>query len=92
MRCGSAAKSAVRQARYVGGSSASASAIVLLDDDVGAIVHAVRLGRRIYDNIRKAMAFIVAVHVPMAYQRNRTYVLVSAGALILGAVLGFGGG
>lgn len=43
-----------------------ASAIVLLDDDFGAIVHAIRLGRRIYDNIRKAMAFIFAVHVPLA--------------------------
>ncbi len=43
-----------------------ASAIVLLDDDFDAIVHAVRLGRRIYDNIRKAMAFIFAVHVPIA--------------------------
>ena len=43
-----------------------ASAIVLLDDDFGAIVHSVRLGRRIYDNIRKAMAFIFAVHVPIA--------------------------
>ena len=43
-----------------------ASAIVLLDDDFGSIVKAVRLGRRIYDNIRKAMAFIFAVHVPLA--------------------------
>ena len=43
-----------------------ASAIVLLDDDFGSIVHAIRLGRRIYDNIRKAMAFIFAVHVPLA--------------------------
>ncbi len=43
-----------------------ASAIVLIDDDFGAIVHSVRLGRRIYDNIRKAMAFIFAVHVPIA--------------------------
>jgi P-type Ca2+ transporter type 2C len=43
-----------------------ASAIVLLKDDFGAIVHAVALGRRIYDNIRKAMAFIFAVHVPIA--------------------------
>jgi P-type Ca2+ transporter type 2C len=43
-----------------------ASAIVRLDDDFGAIVHSVRLGRRIYDNIRKAMAFIFAVHVPTA--------------------------
>jgi Ca2+-transporting ATPase len=32
-----------------------ASAIVLLDDDFGSIVKAIRLGRRIYDNLRKAM-------------------------------------
>ena len=43
-----------------------ASAIVLLDDDFGSIVTAIGLGRRIYDNIRKAMAFIFAVHVPIA--------------------------
>jgi len=43
-----------------------ASAIVLLEDDFGSIVDSVRLGRRIYDNIRKAMAFIFAVHVPIA--------------------------
>jgi Ca2+-transporting ATPase len=43
-----------------------ASSIVLLDDDFGSMVQAVRLGRRIYDNLRKAMAFIFAVHVPIA--------------------------
>lgn len=43
-----------------------ASAIILLDDDFGTIVAAVRLGRRIYDNLRKAMGFIVAVHMPIA--------------------------
>ncbi|MBE1208367.1 cation-translocating P-type ATPase [Aminobacter carboxidus] len=43
-----------------------ASAIVLLDDDFGSIVKAVRLGRRIFDNLRKAMGFIIAVHVPIA--------------------------
>ncbi|MBW8743248.1 MAG: cation-translocating P-type ATPase [Sphingomonas sp.] len=43
-----------------------ASDMVLLDDDFGSIVQSVRLGRRIYDNIRKAMAFIFAVHVPIA--------------------------
>ena len=43
-----------------------ASSIVLLDDDFGSIVTAIRLGRRIYDNLRKAMSFIVAVHVPIA--------------------------
>ena len=43
-----------------------AAAMVLIDDDFGAIVRSVKLGRRIYDNIRKAMAFIFAVHVPIA--------------------------
>jgi Ca2+-transporting ATPase len=43
-----------------------ASSIVLLDDDFGSIVHTVRLGRRIYDNLRKAMGYIIAVHIPIA--------------------------
>ena len=43
-----------------------ASSLVLLDDDFAAIVNAVRLGRRIYDNLLKAMAFVLAVHVPIA--------------------------
>ncbi|WP_422389088.1 cation-translocating P-type ATPase [Bradyrhizobium septentrionale] len=43
-----------------------ASSMVLLDDDFGAIISAIRLGRRVYDNLRKAMAFIFAVHVPIA--------------------------
>jgi Ca2+-transporting ATPase len=43
-----------------------ASSIVLLDDDFGSIVRAVRVGRRIYDNLRKAMGYILAIHVPIA--------------------------
>ncbi|HEV2334943.1 MAG TPA: cation-translocating P-type ATPase [Stellaceae bacterium] len=43
-----------------------AAALVLLDDDFGSIVEAVRLGRRIYDNLRKSMAYILAIHVPIA--------------------------
>jgi P-type Ca2+ transporter type 2C len=43
-----------------------ASSIVLLNDDFGSVVKAVRLGRRIYDNLRKAMQFIFAVHIPIA--------------------------
>ncbi len=43
-----------------------ASSLVLLDDDFASIVDTVRLGRRIYDNLRKAMAYILAVHVPIA--------------------------
>lgn len=43
-----------------------AASLVLLDDDFGAIAQAVRLGRRINDNLRKGMAFVLAVHVPIA--------------------------
>lgn len=43
-----------------------AASIVLVNDDFGSLVGAVRLGRRIYDNIRHAMTFIVAVHIPIA--------------------------
>ncbi len=43
-----------------------AAALVLLDDDFSSIVRAVRLGRRIYDNISKALTYILAVHVPIA--------------------------
>ncbi len=43
-----------------------ASDLVLLDDDFGSIVESVRLGRRIYDNLRKAMGYILALHVPIA--------------------------
>jgi len=43
-----------------------ASSLVLLDDDFSSIVAAVRMGRRIYDNLRKALTYVVAVHLPIA--------------------------
>jgi Ca2+-transporting ATPase len=43
-----------------------ASSIVLMDDDFASVVKTIRLGRRIYDNLRKAMGYILAVHVPIA--------------------------
>ncbi|MBF6024833.1 cation-translocating P-type ATPase [Lysobacter niastensis] len=42
-----------------------ASSIVLLDDDFVTVVRAIRLGRTIYDNIRRAARYIMAVHVPI---------------------------
>jgi Ca2+-transporting ATPase len=43
-----------------------ASSLVLLDDAFSSIVKAVKQGRRIFDNIKKAMAYILAIHVPIA--------------------------
>ncbi len=43
-----------------------ASSLVLLDDNFTSIVSAVRLGRRVFDNLKKAMAYIFSVHVPIA--------------------------
>ena len=43
-----------------------AASLVLLDDDFASIVKTIRLGRRIYDNLRKAIEYIVAVHIPVA--------------------------
>ena len=42
------------------------SSLVLLDDNFSSIVSAVRLGRRIFDNLKKAMAYIFSIHVPIA--------------------------
>lgn len=44
----------------------AAASLVLVNDDFASLVGAVRLGRRIYDNIRHAMCFIIAVHIPIA--------------------------
>ena len=42
------------------------SSLVLLDDDFSSIVEAVRSGRRIFDNLKKAMAYIISIHIPIA--------------------------
>ncbi|MEP7102286.1 MAG: cation-translocating P-type ATPase [Burkholderiales bacterium] len=42
-----------------------AAALVLLNDDFASLVTAVRYGRRVFDNLRKAIVFVVAVHVPI---------------------------
>ncbi|MDD3925850.1 MAG: cation-translocating P-type ATPase [bacterium] len=43
-----------------------ASQMVLLDDNFTTIVSSIRDGRRIYDNIKKAMAYIITIHIPIA--------------------------
>ncbi|MDD2857512.1 MAG: cation-translocating P-type ATPase [Candidatus Nanopelagicales bacterium] len=42
-----------------------AAALVLTDDDFASIVGGIRQGRGIFDNLRKAMAYVIAVHVPI---------------------------
>lgn len=43
-----------------------AASLVLVNDDFASLVGAIRLGRRIYDNIRNAMGYLVAAHIPIA--------------------------
>jgi len=43
-----------------------AASLVLLDDNFVSIVRAMRLGRRIFDNMQKSMSYILAVHIPIA--------------------------
>jgi Ca2+-transporting ATPase len=42
-----------------------AAGLVLLNDDFASLVATIRLGRRIYDNLRKAMSYALAVHIPI---------------------------
>lgn len=42
-----------------------AAAVVLLEDDFGTIVSAIRNGRRIYDNLARAFGYLIAVHLPI---------------------------
>lgn len=42
------------------------ASLVLLNDDFSSIVEAIRLGRRVFDNIKKAFAYILAIHIPIA--------------------------
>jgi len=43
-----------------------AADLVLLDDSFASIVGAVRLGRRIFANLRKALTYVTAIHAPIA--------------------------
>ncbi|MFN0213309.1 MAG: cation-translocating P-type ATPase [Saprospiraceae bacterium] len=43
----------------------NSASLVLLDDNLDAMVTAVRMGRRIYENLRKAIRYIISIHLPI---------------------------
>lgn len=42
-----------------------AASLVLIDDDLGSMVEAIAQGRKIYQNLKKAIAYIVSIHIPI---------------------------
>src|SRR5690606_3884934 len=42
-----------------------ASALVLLEDDLSKMVDAIAMGRRIYTNLKKAIHYIISIHIPI---------------------------
>lgn len=42
-----------------------ASSIILTDDDFGKMIDAVAMGRKIYDNLKKAIQYIISIHIPI---------------------------
>ena len=58
--------------------SREAADLILLDDNFSTIVDTVKDGRRIYDNIRRAIGYIFTIHIPIAF------------ASIIASILGIG--
>lgn len=42
-----------------------AASLILLDDDLSKMVYAVAMGRKIYTNLKKAIQYIISIHVPI---------------------------
>jgi len=43
----------------------SAASLILIDDDLVHMTEAIALGRKIYDNLKKAIQYIVSIHIPI---------------------------
>ncbi|MBL7696897.1 MAG: cation-translocating P-type ATPase [Chitinophagaceae bacterium] len=43
----------------------NAAAIIITDDDVARMLGAIEMGRKIYDNLQKAIRYIVSIHIPI---------------------------
>ena len=64
--------------------SREAADLILLDDNFTTIVETVKDGRRIYDNIRKAVGYVFTIHIPIAFTSLLAPVLgVAPAALML---------
>lgn len=46
--------------------SREAADLILMDDNFSTIVDTIKDGRRIYDNIRKAVGYVFTIHIPIA--------------------------
>jgi Ca2+-transporting ATPase len=42
-----------------------AASVIITDDDLGHMIDAIALGRKIYDNLKKAIQYIVSIHIPI---------------------------
>ena len=47
--------------------SREASDLILMDDNFSTIVDTIKDGRRIYDNIQKAVGYVFTIHIPIAF-------------------------
>lgn len=64
--------------------SREAADLILLDDNFSTIIDTVKDGRRIYDNIRKAVGYVFTIHIPIAFASLLAPFLgINAGALLL---------
>lgn len=64
--------------------SREAADLILMDDNFSTIVDTIKDGRRIYDNIRKAVGYIFVIHIPIALSSLFAPILgISSNALML---------